>query len=205
MANVIGPFGLQHWGTASGMPNFAESHNTPYRIASGNATAIFYGDLVNYVVTTGYIQQWAAASGSATVVCAGVFVGCEYYSTSQKKHVWNNYWPGSDATGDVSAFVIDDPNALFKIQGDTTLAAAVTQTSLGRIADVVVNAGNTTTGISGMALAAPGTSTTGFLPLKVVNLITTPPGANGTDLTTVGNYVIVAFNAQTFKTYTASV
>ena len=205
MANIIGPFGLQQWGTASGPPNFAENHNTPYRIAAGNGTAIFYGDLVNYVVTTGYIQQWAAASGSATVIVAGVFIGCEYYSTSQKKNVWNNYWPGSDATGDVSAYVVDDPNALFRIQGDTTLGVPITQTSLGRVADVVVNAGNTTTGISGMALALPTTSTSGFLPLKMVNLITTPPGANGTDITTTGNYVIVGFNNQTYKSTTGSV
>lgn len=205
MANIIGPFGLQQWGTASGMPNFAETHNTPYRIAAGNGTAIFYGDLVNYVVTTGYIQQWAAGNGSATVIVAGVFIGCEYYSTSQKKNVWNNYWPGSDATGDVSAYVVDDPNALFRIQGDTTLGVPITQTSLGRVADVVVNAGNTTTGISGMALALPTTSTSGFLPLKMVNLITTPPGANGTDITTTGNYVIVGFNNQTYKSTTGSV
>jgi len=199
MANVIGPFGLSQWGTASGPPNFAEVHNTPYRIAAGNATAIFYGDLVNMVVAgpSGYIQQWTAGSGSATTIVVGVFVGCTYFSTSQQKTIFNRYWPGSDATGDVNAFVVDDPNAQFMIQVDTTVGAAVTQTSMGRTADVVVNAGNTTTGISGMALAAP--TTTNTFPLKVVNFVTTPPGANGTDLTTVGNYVIVAFNNQTYK------
>jgi hypothetical protein len=207
MANIIGPFGLSQWGTASGPPNFAESHNTPYRIAAGNATAIFYGDLVrlNTSGPTGYIQQWANGAGTANVIVSGVFVGCDYFSTSQQKRIWNRYWPGSDATGDVNAYVVDDPSAQFMIQGDTTVAAAITQTSLGLVADVVVNAGNTVTGISGMALAAPTTSTTGFLPLKVVNLVTTPPGANGTDLTTVGNYVVVAFNNQTYKTITGSV
>jgi len=201
MANVIGPFGLSQWGTASGPPNFAEVHNTPYRIAAGNATAIFYGDLVRLDVSgpTGYLVQWAnGAGGTATIIPVGVFVGCAYYSTSQQKTIFNKYWPGSDATGDVSAFVVDDPNSQWMIQGDTTLAAAITQTSMGRTADVVVNAGNTVTGISGMALSTPGTANTN--PLKVVNFVTTPPGANGTDLTTVGNYVIVAFNNQQYKT-----
>lgn len=200
MANVIGPFGLTQWGTASGPVNFAENHNPPYRIASGYATKIFYGDLVRMNVSgpTGYIEQWAAGDGStATQILVGVFIGCSYFSTSQQTTVFKRYWPGADATGDVNAFVVDDPNSLWLIQGDITVAAAITQTSIGRTADVVVNAGNTTTGISGMALAAPTTTVT--LPLKVVNVLTTPPGANGTDLTTVGNYVMVAFNNQQYK------
>lgn len=205
MANVIGPFGLSQWGTASGPPNFAENHNTPWRIASNNGTAIFYGDLVTPVVATGFIQQWTAAAGSASVLVAGVFIGCSYFSTSQQKTIFNRYWPGSDATGDVNAFVVDDPNSQWLIQGDTTVAAAITQTSFGKVADVVVNAGNTVTGVSGMALAAPSASNTGFLPLRVVNIVTTPPGANGTDLTTVGNYVVVAFNNQIYKTTTGAV
>lgn len=200
MANVIGPFGFSQWGTASGPPNFAESHNTPYRIAAGNATAIFFGDLVRWNVSgpTGFLEQWAnGAGGTATQIPVGIFIGCEYYSTSRKMGVWSNYWPGSDATGDVSAFVVDDPNALFKVQAGAGIT--ITQANFGQTADIVATpVGNTTTGISGMALSTP--TTTNTLPFKVVNLITTPPGANGTDITTAGNYVIVAFNNQQYKT-----
>lgn len=199
MANVQGPFGFSHTGTASGAPNFAEGHNTPYRIAAGYATAIYYGDAVRWNVSgpTGYIEQWANGDGgTATQILVGIFIGCSYYSTSQRKHVWNNYWPGSDATGDVNAFVVDDPNAQFKVQAG--IGSAITQTSLGRTADIVAApTGNTTTGISGMSLSTPTTTVT--LPFKVVNVITTPPGANGTDLTTPYNYVIVAFNNQQYK------
>jgi hypothetical protein len=200
MANVIGPFGLSQWGTASGPPNFAENHNTPYRIASTNGTAIFYGDLVRMNVSgpTGYIEQWAAGDGgTATKILVGVFVGCSYFSTALQATVFRRYWPGSDATGDVNAFVVDDPNSQWLVQADTTVVAAITQTAIGQTADVVVNAGNTVTGISGMALALPTTTVT--FPLKVVNVLTTPPGANGTDLTTKGNYVMVAFNNQQYK------
>lgn len=199
MANVQGAFGFQQWGTASGPPNFAEGHNTPYRIASGYATAIFYGDAVRMNVSgpTGYIEQWANGDGgTATQILVGIFVGCFYFSTSQQKGVYSRYWPGSDATGDVSAFVIDDPQALFKVQAG--IGSAITQTSLGRTADIVATPlGNTTTGISGMSLSTP--TTTNTLPFKVQNVITTPPGANGTDLTTPYNYVIVAFNNQQGK------
>jgi hypothetical protein len=201
MANVIGPFGFSQWGTASGMPNFMETHNTPYRIAAGNTTAIFYGDLVRYDVTgpTGFVVQWTAGDGAtSTKIPAGIFVGCEYYSTSQKKNVWNNYWPGSDATGDVSAYIVDDPNSLWRVQAAT--GVTITQTSLGLNADIASTpSGSTITGISGMALAAPTATSSTTFPFKVVNLITTPPGANGTDLTTAGNYVIVTYNNQLFK------
>lgn len=200
MANIQGAFGFAPWGTASGMPNFAEGHNTPYRIAAGYGTAIYYGDAVRWNVSgpTGYIEQWANGDGAtASKILAGIFVGCGYYSTSQKKFIYNNYWPGSDATGDVDAYVVDDPNALFKVQAG--IASAITQTSFGQTADIVSTpVGNTTTGISGMSLSTP--TTTNTLPFKVVNVLTTPPGANGTDLTTPYNYVIVSMNNQQYKT-----
>ena len=198
MANVAGPFGLVVSGTFSGPVNFAEFHNPPFRIASNYGTAIGYGDIVTLVsaTPTGYLQQWVAAGGSAIVQVAGVFVGCRYYSTSQRKTVWNNYWTGADATGDVEAFVISDPSAQFVIQ---TSAGPTTQAMIGTTADVVVGTVNTTTGWSGMALDAPSTSNPSYLPLKILGLVTSPPGANGTDVTTAYNNVIVGFNNQINK------
>lgn len=197
MANVQGPFGFAQWGTASGAPNFASNHNPPYKIASGYSTAIFFGDAVRMNASlTGYVERWTAADGDATHILVGIFQGCSYYSTSAKKTVWSNYWPGADATGDVNAYVCDDPQSLWKVQAGGV--AAITAASLGQTADISLTpVGNTTTGVSGMSLAAP--TTTNTFPFKVVNLITTPPGANGTDLTTPYNYVVVAFNNQTFK------
>jgi hypothetical protein len=199
MANVQGPFGFQQWGTVSGPVNFMESHNTPYRIAAGYTTAIYYGDAVrmNSATPTGYVEQWANGDGgTATNILVGIFVGCSYFSTSRQANVKSRYWPGSDATGDVDAFVVDDPSSLWKVQAG--IGSAITQTSIGRTADIVATPlGNTTTGISGMSLSTPTTTVT--LPFKVANVITTPPGANGTDLTTPYNYVIVSFNNQQFK------
>lgn len=197
--NVLGPYGFSQIGTASGPPNFASNANPPYRIASGYGTAIFYGDAVRMNVSgpTGYIEQWANGDGgTATQILVGIFQGCSYYSTSQKKTVWNNYWPGSDATGDVAAFICDDPNSQWMVQAG--IGSAITQSSIGRTADIVATpTGNTTTGISGMSLSTPTTTVT--LPFKVVNVVTTPPGATGTDLTAAYNNVIVAFNNQQYK------
>jgi len=204
MANIQGPFGFKAWGTASGPPNFAESHNTPYRIAAGNTNQIFYGDAVRWAVSgdsatsaVGYLEPWANGDGStATKILVGIFIGCSYFSTSQQKTIENRYWPGSDATGDVNAYVVDDPNSLWLVQAG--IGSAITQTSGGMTADIVASpVGNTTTGISGMSLSTP--TTTNTLPFKFVNVVTTPPGANGTDLTTPYNYVIVSFNNQQYK------
>jgi hypothetical protein len=199
LANTQGAFGFAQWGTASGPPNFAFNSNPPYRIAAGYATAIYFGDAVRMNVSgpTGYVEQWANGDGgTATKILAGIFLGCRYYSTSQKKTIENNYWPGSDATGDVVAYIADDPQAQWKVQAG--IASAITQTSIGQNADIVATpTGNTTTGISGMSLSTPTTTVT--LPFKVMNVITTPPGANGTDLTTPYNYVVVSFNNQLGK------
>lgn len=203
MANVAGPFGFSHVMTASGAPNFARGGSpTQYKIKSTYTTAVFFGDAVRFWVSgdtgtsaAGYIVQWANGDGGNTKPVAGVFIGCEYYSTSQRKGVWNNYYPGSDATGDVSCYVIDDPNALFEVQATGTISL----TSVGMTADITATPlGNTTTGISGMALSTP--TTTSTLPFKVINVVVSPPGVNGTDVTTAAGNVIVAFNNQTFKT-----
>lgn len=201
MANVQGPFGFQRWGNTGGAPNFALDGNPPYRIAAGYATAIFFGDAVRMNVSgpTGFIEQWANGDGgTATKILAGIFLGCQYYSVSQKKTIQNNYWPGSDAVGDVQAFVTADPTSLWKVQAG--IASAITQTSMGQAADIVATPlGNTTTGISGMSLSTPTATNAAQLPFKVMNVINSPPGGNGTDLTTPYNYVVVAFNNQALK------
>ena len=206
MANVLGPFGFIQQGTASGKPNFAENGNTPYRIAGGSsapyATAIYRGDavLMNVSGPTGYVEQWANGAGStATKILVGIFDGCDYYSASQQKQIYSPWWPGTtDAVGDVNAYVIDDPQALFKVQAG--IASAITQANIGQVADIVASpTGNGYTFQSGMSLSTPTASTADTLPFKIVNIINTPLGANGTDTTTPYNYVVVAMNNQQYK------
>lgn len=200
MANTLGPFGAVQSGAVTGGPvNFAEGSNPPFRISSAYGTAIGYGDLVTLVSgasPTGYLQRWVAGSGSATFQVAGVFVGCRYYSTSQRKTVWNNYWPGSDATGDVTAFVVSSPDAQFVIQATT---GPIDQSAVGQTSDVTMGTVNTTTGWSAMSLDNPSTTNPQYLPFKILSVVNTPPGANGTDVTTAYNNVIVGFNNQINK------
>jgi hypothetical protein len=199
MANTNAPFGfMQAFGSAGGAPTFSTSMR---RIAPTNATAIYQGDPVMPVVSTanGYITQ--AAAGTTTL--AGIFSGCKYTSVSQKRTVWSNFWPGSDATGDVTAYIIDDPNARFTVQGNsntfniTGTSTTWTSSPIGQYAQFAIGTGNTATGLSGAYLNTLGTTVT--LPFIVIDLVTSPPGFNGTDPTTAYNQVIVGFNNEIMR------
>ena len=200
MANSNSPFGfMQYYGGAGGAPTFAQS---TYRIGSANSTAIYCGDAVVPVTgtPTGLITQATAS----TVVIVGIFMGCKYLSASQKRTVWSRYWPGADATGDVEAYVIDDPNARFVVMGGGTTfnatgtLSAMTVSPIGQYAQLNVGTGSTATGQSGMYIDAKGTTVT--YPFIVTGLITDPPGAVGSDPFTAYNWVVVGFNNQINRT-----
>lgn len=199
MTNVNAPYGFQQYqGGAGGAPTFAM---TQRRIASTYNTAIFLGDPVQPVVSTanGYIIQ----GSPGTTRIDGIFWGCEYTSTSQKRKVWSNYWPGSDATGDVLADVIDDPNARFKVMGASTTfnitgtLSTYTSSPVGQYAQYAIGSGNTASGVSGAYLNTLGTTVT--YPFIVLDLITAPPGAPGADPTTAYNWVVVGFNNEMLR------
>lgn len=182
---------LQYYGGSGGAPTFAQSTR---RIASGNGTAIYFGDPVMPVVSTatGYITQ--ASPGTTTV--AGIFVGCTYNSVAQKKPVWNNYWPGSDATGDVTAYVVEDPNAQFLVQTSsssfqiTGTTSTYTSSPVGQYAQFSIGTGNTANGQSGAFLSSLGTTVT--FPFVVRAMYTSVN--NGGDPTSLYCKVVVGFN-----------
>jgi len=197
MANTAAYFGFtQYQGGAGGAPTFAQSAR---RIASGNTTPIYTGDPVMPVVSTanGYITQGAAG----TTRLDGIFVGCKYLNTSLGRTVWSSYWPGSGATGDVEAYVIDDPNARFLVQtsfaGAPMTGTATTMTSgiIGQYAQFTIGSGNTSTGRSGAYLSSVATTVT--FPFIVVDYQIS--GNNGGDPTTQYCNVIVGFNNEIFR------
>jgi len=193
MANTNAPFGFRQIKGTGSAPTYEQ--NTRY-IASNNSTAIFFGDAV-IPLTTGYIAQATAS----TVRVEGIFAGCKYVSVSQKRTVWSNYWPGSDANGDVEAYIIDDPNAQFEVQSsDSAATSPVAFANIGEYINLAVGSGNTATGISGMTVNVATLATTVTLPFRVVGLIQNPPGANGTDIASEYNRVIVAFNNASTRT-----
>jgi len=191
MANTQAYFGFtQYQGGAGGAPTFAQSVR---RIASSSG-AIYTGDPVMPAVSSanGYIVQ--ASPGSTTL--AGIFVGCKYLNTSLGRTVWSSYWPGSGATGDVEAYVIDDPNARFIVQTSTSsfpiTGTLSTQTSgvQGQYAQFSIGSGNTSTGRSGAYLSS--LATTATFPFVVIDYQV--GFQNGGDPTSQYCNVIVGFN-----------
>jgi hypothetical protein len=196
--NTNSPFGFRRVGVVPGVaPTFGLSK---YRIDHAYNTAIFTGDPVMWVVSsaTGYIKVGAPAVGAATPL-VGIFCGCEYVSVSQKRKVWSNYYPGSgdvNQTLDVTAWVSDDPNAIYRVMGNSTnfnatSAVDFTSSVVGQYCSWVQGTGNTATGLSTAYVTTPTTSgaTCAF---RVVDLITDPPGSIGSDVTSAYNHVLVS-------------
>lgn len=200
MANVNAPFGFwQRQGTGSA-PTYEQTENGNGGIDYTTA-AIYYGDPVQRVGSgDGTLTQ--GANGQTTPM-AGVFIGCKYLSTSQKKTTWSNYWPGSDvvstAQSSISAWIVNDPNAQFLVQSDST---GVVQADVGANNDYQIGTGTAANGLSG-AFLVHGGAVTSTKPWRLNSLILDPPGAPGT-ATGAYNWCIVAFNNVETKALTAA-
>lgn len=186
MANTNAPFGFRQYRGLGSAPTYEQSVRL---VKSDNTTAIYFGDPVSNL-NTGYITR--ATAGTAQI--SGIFAGCKYLSTSQKRTVWSNYWPGSDAAADVEAYIIDDPNAQFLVQAGGT---AIGLADMGLNIQFNLGTGNSATGISGAYVESPAVTAT--LPFRIIGFDVDPPGSNGTDITSAYNYVIVAFNNVTSR------
>ena len=152
MANVSEKFGLRPYRKLDGSPLVGAQNR--YTIASGYATAIYQGDLVE-PLTSGNIQKHGANTSDAVV---GVFNGCFYTDPTTKKPTYSNYYPGSIAASDITAFIVDDPDAVFLVDAD----AAFTRADLFKNYSVTNTTGVTQTGISKAQLdvSVSGTATT---------------------------------------------
>jgi hypothetical protein len=192
MANTAAYNGFQQYSGTGSAPTYEQ---VTVLIASSSTTAIYNGDPVN-PDANGFIVRGTTSGSSGNTQIAGVFIGCKYLSVSQKRTVWSNYWPGSDNSGNVEAYIINDPNAKFVAQfGNVSVAQTYVNSGVG----FNIGTGNANSGISGAFLETLATDSS--MPFKVVSLVTDPPGANGTES---GAYqkAIVAFNNVSTKQLT---
>jgi hypothetical protein len=193
MANTNAPFGFRQYSGNGSAPTYEQ---VPVQIAY-NATNIFFGDPVE-PDANGQIIQGDGTTAAAGI--AGIFVGCQYLSVSQKRTIWSNYWPGSDvaSTNTVIGYIINDPNARFLVQTGSTGA---TQSTINLNVPYVTGSGNTANGISAATVDVANADVTATLPFRVVGLVTQPPGSAGTEAGAY-NYVIVGFNNVTTRNLT---
>ena len=142
MSSTNAPFGLRPAFHPSGLDRATALADG---IVSGYGSSILKGQPVRYV-TGGVIEP--AAAGQAFL---GGFAGVEWTDTTGRRRV-SNYWPANTAyqTGSCIAYFYADPNIVYEIQADGSLA----QTSIGDEANLSnTTAGSTTTGLSQCTLS----------------------------------------------------
>lgn len=180
-----------------------------YLIIGSNTHSFFKGDPV-FMLSTGYIDR-DVYTNLPTQGVLGIFNGCSYYSNAAQRQVWSNTYPGSDvtSTSTITAYVIDDPNTVFRAWvGTGTSSAAGGPAVQGDVFEnfqYALGTGNTTSGLSGSYIDYAQKGTTNTDPFQLIGLVTAPPGVNGTDVTTAGNMVEVIMNQQAFKVGTTGV
>ena len=126
-----------------------------YPIQYGYATDIFYGDFV--VLSRGFATRATVSTGDTLNQTVGIFLGCTFTSPVTKQKQFSQYWPASTAAGDCEAYVLDDPDAVFKAvvcSSGTTIASGALA-MVGTNLSAIDNTGNTATGNSKNAVLAP--------------------------------------------------
>ncbi len=202
MANTNAAFGFRPFGHRDGS---APTMGLEKRLVSSAAGAIFTGDAVilssgsgSYVYSGGSTGNGATAVPALTSPIVGIFQGCEYYNTNVGRVTWSSYWPGSGATGDVTAYVITDPEMCYIVQGTTN--GVIGSSMIGLCFSMSISSaytggtGNTTTGQSGMCLASTNfsgySSNAQFILVDMYSNFA-PPGVNGTSTGAEGMQICV--------------
>jgi hypothetical protein len=186
MPNTLERFGLRPSRQLNGSP-FINAQNR-YRIASGNSTAIFQGDLVK-PLDSGTISRYVANT-SDTVV--GVFNGCFYTDPTTQKPTFSNFYPTSTNASDIIAFVIDGPDTVFEVNADAVFA----------VADIFKNytvnnvTGNTQTGISLVQLDVSESGTAGTFVVQAIDISQDP---NNNDVATSNANIMVRINNHFYR------
>ena len=168
MANQLEKFGLRPYRKLDGTPLVGAQNR--YTIASNHTTAIFQGDLV-IPTTAGNIDRHTANNSAAVI---GVFNGCFYTDPTTKKPTFRNSYPGSIVASDITAFVVDDPDAVFLMDADATFARA----DLYQNYSVSTGGGNTTTGISEVQLDVSVSGTNASFVIQAIDISQDPDNSD---------------------------
>jgi len=186
MANTLERFGLRPSRQLNGSP-FINAQNR-YRIASGNSTSIFQGDLVT-PLASGQITRYVANTSNTVV---GVFNGCFYTDPTTQKPTFSNFYPSSTNASDIVAFVIDGPDSVFEVNADDVFA----------VADIFKNysvnnaTGSTQTGISLVQLDVSLSGVDGTYVVQAIDISQDP---NNNDVATSNANIMVRINNHFYR------
>ena len=191
MSNQLEKFGLRPYRKLDGTPLVGAQNR--YTIAAGYGTAIFQGDLVR-PLTSGNIERHTANTSYAVV---GVFNGVFYNDPTTQKPTYSNHYPGgiTPTQGDITAFVVDDPDAVFLMDADE----AFTRADLFKNYSVSTAGGTTQTGISQVQLDV---SVSGTAASYVVQAIDISQDPENSDVSTSNANILVRINNHFYRSGT---
>jgi len=180
-------------------------------LASSDTNLYFTGDVVQLSTSIpGFITLPASGTTTGNPIL-GIFAGCEFFSPTVGRVVWSSFFPGNTTSSSpCNAYVIEDPNQLFLVQGTTTAVLGTSAigmnvgfTSTGALG--IQSGGNQTTGISNVALVSSNVASLSSFPFRIVDTTSNyaPPGTNGTDGTSPGAIMVVSLNNSLRRSLTA--
>lgn len=204
------PYGLKPINLIGGQPFAGSTRELPIQYAY--ATDIFYGDFV--VLSRGFITRASVATGTGVNQVTGIFVGVSYTDPVTKQKRFSQYWPASTLAGDALAYVVDDPDTVFRAavcSSGTTIASGALAL-VGTNLSMINNTGSTATGNSANAVLAPtATPVTTILPVRCVGVaddtatsVTATGSSSGTAITLTGTGLPAAIPVGTSVAYVAS-
>lgn len=192
-------YGFKPVNRLDGLPYAGAIRQIP--VAAGYATAILNGDTV--AISDGYIVAKTTTDSGASV---GVLVGCQYVN-SNGQTVQGQMYPAAASTSGALAFayVVDDPNAVFRVAATvagSTTATAYSRDIVGSNVAMVAGAGSTATGDSAYGIDGSSSNTTNTLPIRVIDVVPdTAAGAAGATATTYYEF-LVKFNLHQYNSTT---
>ena len=193
---VAGPYGFQPINLIGGQVFAGSTRFFP--IASASTTAIFYGDVVR--LNTGGTLSKVSTTATATDA-VGIFLGCQFTNPTTKQLLQQQYYPGAITASDIQAFVLDDPDALFKVAvtaAGTSTISGVTQAAIGQNTALILTAGSTTSGDSNASVSAT-TGSGSAVPMRIIGGVPETVNASGSF-----TEVIVKFNFGVHTYYSGS-
>jgi hypothetical protein len=178
--SVTSPYGLIPINLIGGQVFAGSTRQIP--IATNSATAIFYGDVVK-LLASGTVGK---DTGTDAATPVGVFLGCTYTDPVYGV-TFRQFYPGTTSISDITAYVLDDPDALFKVAvcagTNSNTVSYLTQAAVGsnvKLANGANNTGSTITGNSKVGVDST-EGTTSTWPIRVVDVVheTTIAGSPG--------------------------
>ncbi len=168
----------------------------PVLIPAANGAACFIGDVVEH----------NAVGGAAGVIVNGM--NCEGMPTVKHTTLTTTgqanfgvvvgFLPDPNALGtrhrlastNRIALVVTDPTVVYEVQEDAD-TTPITSADIGCAVGIVTTAGNTTTGVSSMALDSNTVASTSTLPFKIVALVPRPDNTISTGTTDKAKYEVI--------------